>query len=188
MGGAGGRGGGGRNGDGEEVAEGTGDLCAGERLRDQKDALGAPGGEGRVRFLRRVAHEDDREPRVPGLAPEGVEERLAHVERREVEDDGVRAGAGRELSDRGGEARRDDVEAAVPERERQELGDLGRVVDEEDARRPVHEALSAPASRSFGPAAGSRSKAQTLPPATYQARWSLSTSAPQASSVRIENV
>jgi len=113
--------------------------------------------QARVRRLRRIADDHDGKVRVGRVAPDDVEQRLAHVEGGAIEDERVGAFLGDSLANRDGVPGRGDVVPAVAEREAQQLGDLGRVVDEENAAPCVHVVP--------GPAAGSRSNTHTRPPA-----------------------
>ena len=95
-----------------------------------------------------------------------IEERFAHVEGGTIEHERVGALVDDPLADRDGVAGGDDVVPAVAQREGQQLGDLGRVVDEQNASRRVHFLPEpAPGRRFFFPAAGSRSRTHTRPPA-----------------------
>ena len=69
-----------------------------------------------------------------GVRTHGIEQRLAHVEHGTIEHEGVRVLLGDELGDLVGEARGEHVIAVIAQRERQQLGDLGGVVDEQNAR------------------------------------------------------
>ena len=95
-----------------------------------------------------------------------IEERFAHVVGGAIEHERVCARVDDPLADRVGVAAGDDVVAAVAERKGQQLRDLRRVVDEQNASRGVHFLPEpAPGNLFFFPAAGSRSRTHTRPPA-----------------------
>jgi hypothetical protein len=102
-----------------------------------------------------------------GMIAHDVEQRFAHVEHRAIEHDGVGVFVGNELVDGRRESGGRHLVAAVAERKRQELGDLGRVVNQDYAagRHIKVQGLDACSSLFFFPAAGSRSRTHTRPPA-----------------------
>ena len=100
------------------------------------------------------------------IVPDHIEERFAHVEEGTIEDERVGALIDDPLAHGVCVAGGDDVEPVVAQREGQELCDLRRVVDEQNASRRVHFLPEpAPGSRFFLPAEGSRSSTHTRPPA-----------------------
>jgi len=62
-----------------------------------------------------------------------IEQGLAHIESGTVEDEGIGAQVPNQIVDGIGEALSEDLMAAVTQRKGQKLGDLRRVVDEQDA-------------------------------------------------------
>ena len=71
-----------------------------------------------------------------------------------------------QLVDRVGKAAGDDLVPAIAQRKREQLGDLGGVVDQKDPSSAVHFlAAPVPGSRFFLPSDGSRSSTHTRPPA-----------------------
>src|SRR5262245_51555951 len=110
------------------------------------------------------------------IAADEVEERLAHLVDGAVEDERIGARIGETLVDGGGEAGGDHAVAAVAQRERQQLGDLRSVIDEEDppcrslcgGGGRAHFTLPEPVfgRRFFFVSDGSRSSTHTRPPAT----------------------
>ena len=102
--------------------------------------LGAAPLQACVGFFRRVADDDDRQRRV--LAAHGVEQHLRHVERRAVEDERVGPPGGDQIADARIEARHRDLVAVIAERERQQLRDLRRVVDQQNAHHRIKTCVS----------------------------------------------
>src|SRR5208337_5181519 len=80
--------------------------------------------------------DDDGKLGMIGVVTHGVEERFAHVEGGTVEHNGVGAVLQNQLVDGRGISRSEDLVAEVTQRKRQELGNLRRVVDQQDARQP----------------------------------------------------
>src|SRR5713101_6209426 len=114
------------------------DLRPGERFRDQQDSSGIPGTEARVGLLRSVTDDDDGKLDVIRVVTHGV-----------------------------CISRSEDRVAEITKRKGQKLGNLRRVVDEQDAAQSMRYFLPAPApgSRFFLPSEGSRSRTHTRPPA-----------------------
>jgi len=104
---------------------------------------------------------------VTGMAAHAVEERLAHLEGGAVEHERIGALLLNQLVDCGTVTRREDRVAEITQREREQLGDLRRVVDEQDAAQSYAYFLPGPVpgSRGFLAAQGSRSMTQIRPPA-----------------------
>ena len=96
-----------------------------------------------------------------------VEERFAHVEGGTIEHERVGALIDDPLADRDGVAGGDDVVPVVAQREGQQFGDLGRVVDEQNASRSRSLLAGAGARQALllCPADGSRSNTHSRPPA-----------------------
>ena len=95
-----------------------------------------------------------------------VEQRLAHLEDRTIEHERVGALVGDQLTDCVRVAGGDDFVPTVTQGEGQQLSNLWRVVDEQNASRCVHFLPEpVPGRRFFLPAAGWRSSTQTRPPA-----------------------
>src|SRR6185503_6130138 len=160
----------------QQLVERTRDLSARERLRNEQDVFRLTRAQARVGLLRRIADDHDRQVGKRRIAADDVEERLAHLVDRAVEDERIGALVGEMLVDRGREAGGNHAIAAVAQRERQQLGNLGGVVDEEDPPRQslrggggrVHFVLPEPVfgRRFFFVSDGSRSSTHTRPPAT----------------------
>src|ERR1019366_6547818 len=95
-----------------------------------------------------------------------IEERFTHVEGGAIEHERVGALLDKSLADRDGVAGGDDFVPVVAEREGQQFGDLGRVVDEQNTPGRAHFLReSVPSSRFFSLADGSRSITHARPPA-----------------------
>src|SRR6266705_6179 len=139
----------------KQLVERSCDLRPGERFRDQQDSSGTPGTEARVSLLRCVTDDYDGKLGVIRVVTHGVEERLAHVEGGTVEHERIGSLLQNQLVDE------------ITKRKGQKLGNLRRVVDEQDAAQSVRYFLPAPApgSRFFLPSEGSRSRTHTRPPA-----------------------
>ena len=112
------------------------DLGTGERFLDEQDSSGVPGTEARVSLLRCVTDDDDGQLGVIRVMPHRVEERFAHLESATVEHEGVGALLQNQFVDGSGISGCEDFVAAVTQRKRQQLGNLRRVVDEQDAAQP----------------------------------------------------
>src|ERR1039458_2179670 len=108
-------------------------LRPGERFGDEQDCSRVPGTKARVRNLRGVADDDDGKAGVIRMVTHGVEERLAHVVGGAVEHERIGALLENQLVDGDGVSRCKDLVAAVTQRKCQQLGNLRRVVDEQDA-------------------------------------------------------
>ena len=120
----------------QQLVERRCDLRAGERFRDEQDSSGVPGTEAGVSLLRRVTDDDDGQLGVIRVIPHRVEERFAHLESATVQHQGVGALLQNQFVDGSGISRCQDLVAAVTQRKRQQLGNLRRVVDEQDAAQP----------------------------------------------------
>src|SRR6516165_10355687 len=116
----------------QQLIEGHGDLCPGEWLADHQHSLRVSCAEARLSRLGRIRNNDNRKLSVGRVVAKAVEERLAHVEGGAVEHKGISAVLNNQLMDGGGISRSKDLVATVAERKGQELGNLGRVVDEQD--------------------------------------------------------
>jgi len=112
------------------------DLGSGEWFRDQQDSSGVTGTKARVSLLRCVTDDDDGELGVIWVVPHRIEQRFAHVEGGTVEHEGIGALFKNQFIYALGISRGEDAVAAVPQRKRQKLGNLGRIVDEQDAVQP----------------------------------------------------
>ncbi len=147
----------------KQLLERSCDLRPGERFRDQQDSSGTPGTEARVSLVRY----DDGKLGVIRVVTHGVEERLAHVEGGTVEHERIGSLLQNQLVDGVGISRCEDLVAEITKRKGEKLGNLRRVVDEQDAAQSVRYFLPAPApgSRFFLPSEGSRSRTHTRPPA-----------------------
>ena len=115
------------------MVERPSNLCAGKRFRDQQNTVGLPRTKALVRLVRRIADDDDRKVGMGRVVSHHVEERLAHLEVRAIEHERVGALVDDQLTDRVSVAGGDDLVSAVAQREGQQLRDLRRVVDEQDA-------------------------------------------------------
>ncbi len=151
----------------KQLVERSCDLRPGERFRDQQDSSGTPGTEARVSLLRCVTDDYDGKLGVIRVVTHGVEERLAHVEGGTVEHERIGSLLQNQLVDGVDISRCEDLVAEITKRKGQKLGNLRRVVDEQDAAQSVRYFLPAPApgSRFFLPSEGSRSRTHTRPPA-----------------------
>src|SRR4029077_16287009 len=92
--------------------------------------------EARIGLFRCVTDNDDGKPSVIRITAYGVEERLTHIVGRTIEHESVHLLLQDELVDGVSKAGRKDCVSAVTQRKRQKLGDLRRVVNEQDAWQP----------------------------------------------------
>jgi len=101
------------------------------------------------------------------MLPYSVEQRLAHFVTGTIEHYRIGAMLNDQLADAGSVSRREDFIAKVAQRERQQLGNLRRIVDQQNAAQAFYflAAGPVPGSRGFLPCAGSRSIIQIRPPA-----------------------
>ena len=101
-----------------------------------------------------------------GAVAHGVEKRFAHIEGSAIEDKRVGLMLQDQFVDGDGVARREYFIARVAQRKTKKLGDLRRVVNEQDAAQSVRYLLGpVPGKRFFLPSHGSRSITQIRPPA-----------------------
>src|SRR5207247_5971662 len=104
-----------------------------ERLVNQPDSLSSPSPKAGLGLVRRVADDHDRQRlAMPGAAYR-VEQRFAHLEYRAVENERIGVMFGDQLDDARIVAACHDIEAAFAESEREQLGDLRRVICEQYA-------------------------------------------------------
>lgn len=117
----------------QQLIERSCDLRPGERFRDQQDSSGVPGAEARVSLLWRVADDDDGKLDVIRVVTHSVKERLAHVEGGTIEYERIGSLLENQFVDGDRISRCQDLIAEVTQRKRQKLGNLRRVIDEQDA-------------------------------------------------------
>src|SRR5271165_4597680 len=121
---------------GKQLSNGLGHLRSGERFGDQQDSASVAGTKARVGHLRCVGDDDDGKLSVVRVVTHVVEERLAHVEGGTVEHECIGAVLLNQFVDGVGKSGCEDLVAEVTQCKRQELGNLRRVVDEQDAGQP----------------------------------------------------
>src|SRR5271166_3745688 len=120
----------------KQVIERSCHLRPGKRFRDQQDSSRVAGAEAPVSFSLCVSDDYDGKIGVVRMVTQAVKERLAHVEGGTVEHERIGAVLQNQLVDGRGISRCEDLVAEVTQRKRQQLGNLRRVVDEQDARQP----------------------------------------------------
>src|SRR5271156_5688732 len=126
------------------------DLRAGEWFWDEQDSSGVPGTEAGVGHLRCVTDDDHGKLAMIRMMTQGVEECFAHGIGGTIQHERIGDVLPNQFVDGSRASLCEDLVAGVPQRNRQKLGDLPCVVDEQDAaqgyatscrlRRPAAEA------------------------------------------------
>jgi hypothetical protein len=117
----------------QQLGQAPRDLGPAKWLGNQQDSLGFPGTETGGSGLRRITNNDDRELGVSRVVPHNVEESLAHIKGSTVQDQRVGLVLDNQFVYGDGVPRREDLVTEIPQGKGQKLGNLRRVVDEQDA-------------------------------------------------------
>lgn len=112
------------------------DLRPSERFRNEQHSARLPRAQARIRNLWSIADDDYGKFSVIGMVTHGVKQRLAHVVSGAVEHQRIGMMLLNALVNRGVIPFRKNLVAAVAQGKRQQLGNLRRVVDEENAVQP----------------------------------------------------
>jgi hypothetical protein len=123
--------------------------------------------EARVSFLRCITDNDDGKFGVIRVMTDGIEERLAHIEGGTIEHQRIGVVFQNQFVDADRKSRCKNLVTQVTQRKRKKLGNLRRIVDEQDAAQayPYFLGTPKPGNRFFLPSQGSRSITHTRPPA-----------------------
>ncbi len=116
--------------------ERLGDLRPSERFRNEQHSARLPRAQARIGNLWSIANDDDGKLSVIRMVTHGVKERLAHVVGGTVEHQRIGMMLLNALVNRSVIPFRKNLVATVAQGKRQQLGDLRRVVDEQDAAQP----------------------------------------------------
>src|ERR1700676_1820126 len=112
-------------------------MRPGEWFGDQHDFFSVAGAEAFVSLFRSVTNDDNGKLGEFRVVPHHVKKRLAHVIYGAVEDQRVRELLQEQLDNGICKSGSEDFKAAIAQSEGKKLGDLRRIVDEQDARQPI---------------------------------------------------